>query len=191
MTIGAHGAGFDGATAGRSGGEMQPASQPSEVTLGDNPLEPASPQRRIVNVMWGGASVRDVLEMVDVDLTARYLWSFGADHGAFAGIDVNAYNIDLPLNRAVSGDVLLAYEPNGHPLPAIVNTGVYRVYPGRDRRGVAGHPGSQRGQGPRRPGSDMGQAVVADVVLSATAGDTGPVDLPATLRECLTAYEVP
>jgi DMSO/TMAO reductase YedYZ molybdopterin-dependent catalytic subunit len=48
---------------------------------------------------------------------AKYLWSYGADHGEFGGIYHEAYVKDLPLERA-SSDVLIAYELNGAPLPA-------------------------------------------------------------------------
>jgi len=48
---------------------------------------------------------------------ARYIWSYGADFGAFNGVIVDAYTKDLPIAR-VEADVLIAYEMNGSPLPA-------------------------------------------------------------------------
>ncbi len=95
-----------------------------------SPLEPTVAQRRIVNVVWGGVSLRDVLALVDVDPRARYLWSYGADRGVFADTHSDAYVKDLPLERAMAGDVLLAYELNGRPLAAIHGFPLRLVVPG-------------------------------------------------------------
>jgi DMSO/TMAO reductase YedYZ molybdopterin-dependent catalytic subunit len=48
---------------------------------------------------------------------ASYLWSHGADHGAFAGIAVDKYTKDLPVSR-LSSDVLIALQLNDKPLRA-------------------------------------------------------------------------
>jgi DMSO/TMAO reductase YedYZ molybdopterin-dependent catalytic subunit len=95
-----------------------------------NPLEPTVPQRRIVNVVWGGVSLGDVFALVGVASAARYLWSFGADHGDFAGIHSDAYVKDLPLDRVDVADVLLAYELNGGPLPAVHGFPLRLLVPG-------------------------------------------------------------
>ncbi len=95
-----------------------------------NPLEPTVAQRRIVNVVWGGASLADLLAEVGVASAARYVWSFGADAGVFAGVDVGVYAKDLPLPRALGGDVLLAYQLNGRPLSAEHGYPVRLVVPG-------------------------------------------------------------
>jgi DMSO/TMAO reductase YedYZ molybdopterin-dependent catalytic subunit len=95
-----------------------------------NPLEPTVAQRRIVNVVWGGVSVRDVLASAGVNPAARYLWSYGADKGAFADTRSDAYAKDLPLERAAAGDVLLAYELNGRPLSALQGFPLRLVVPG-------------------------------------------------------------
>ena len=65
-----------------------------------------------------------------VDSSAKYLWSTGADWGAFEGIDVAAYQKDLPLPRALSDDVLLAFAMNGRPLAAEHGFPVRLVVPG-------------------------------------------------------------
>jgi sulfane dehydrogenase subunit SoxC len=49
---------------------------------------------------------------------ARYLWSYGCDHGEFGGTRNPAYLKDLPLARVREGGCLVAYELNGDPLPA-------------------------------------------------------------------------
>jgi DMSO/TMAO reductase YedYZ molybdopterin-dependent catalytic subunit len=82
-----------------------------------SPLQPLEPTQRICNVRWGGARLADVLRDARPVSSARYAWSWGADHGAFGGMDHDAYVKDLPLER-VPSDVLIAYELNGAPLPA-------------------------------------------------------------------------
>jgi sulfane dehydrogenase subunit SoxC len=82
-----------------------------------NPLEPQVPTRRIANVRWSGADLAALLDDVGVDDEARYLWSRGLEHGTFAGVPCDGYTKDLPLHRLREGDVLIAYELNGEPLP--------------------------------------------------------------------------
>jgi DMSO/TMAO reductase YedYZ molybdopterin-dependent catalytic subunit len=94
-----------------------------------SPLEPTVPQRRIVNVVWGGVPLRAVLDAVGVDPAARYVWSYGADHGTFADVEVDAYVKDLPLDR-VADDVLLAHRINHRPLPAEHGYPLRLVVPG-------------------------------------------------------------
>jgi DMSO/TMAO reductase YedYZ molybdopterin-dependent catalytic subunit len=83
-----------------------------------NPLTPEVPRRRIANVVWAGADLRDVLEDADPDPSAAYVWSYGLDGGTFAGVRADRYLKDLPLRRVDEGGVLIAYELNGEPLPA-------------------------------------------------------------------------
>lgn len=82
-----------------------------------NPLAPRVPQRRVANVVWAGVDLRDLLAEAEVDPGAAYIWSRGLDHGEFAGTHSEAYVKDLPLWRVQAGDVLVAYEVNGEPLP--------------------------------------------------------------------------
>lgn len=81
-----------------------------------SPLAPAEPTRRICNVRWGGARLADILRDCGPKPEAQFIWSYGADHGAFGGVTVDAYQKDLPLER-VPEDVLIAYELNDAPLP--------------------------------------------------------------------------
>jgi sulfane dehydrogenase subunit SoxC len=87
-----------------------------------NPLTPGVAARRICNVVWGGVELRTLLEEAGVDEDARYLWSYGLDHGTFADVDCEAYLKDLPLRRVFAddtgADVLVAYELNDEPLDA-------------------------------------------------------------------------
>jgi sulfane dehydrogenase subunit SoxC len=82
-----------------------------------SPLQPLEPTRRISNVRWSGARLSDLLRDCRPAPQAKYLWSYGADHGTFGDIEHAAYAKDLPLER-VPSDVLIAYELNGAPLPA-------------------------------------------------------------------------
>lgn len=77
-----------------------------------SPLEPEQPTRRITNVVWGGVRLSTLLADCDPDSAARFVWSSGADHGVFSGVECDAYVKDLPLDR-IAADVLVAYEMNG------------------------------------------------------------------------------
>jgi sulfane dehydrogenase subunit SoxC len=95
-----------------------------------NPLEPDVPTRRIANVRWGGVDLAPLLDEVETEPRARFLWSYGLDGGDFAGISCEWYVKDLPLARLAADDVLLAYELNGAPLPAEHGSPVRLVVPG-------------------------------------------------------------
>ena len=83
-----------------------------------NPLEPHVATRRVANVRWGGTELASLLDELEVDPRAQYLWSYGFDRGDFAGTTHELYVKDLPLRRLLAGVVLVAYELNGAPLPA-------------------------------------------------------------------------
>jgi sulfane dehydrogenase subunit SoxC len=86
-----------------------------------SPLALQVPTRRIANVVWGGVALETLLGEAGVDETATYLWSYGLDYGVFPppeGTYSESYLKDLPLQRVAAGDVLVAYELNGAPLPA-------------------------------------------------------------------------
>ena len=60
---------------------------------------------------------------------ARFLWSYGLDRGDSAA-RLRLVLKDFPLERLAAGDVLLAYELNGAPLPAEHGFPVRLVVPG-------------------------------------------------------------
>lgn len=95
-----------------------------------SPIEPTVPTRRVANVRWGGADLAAVLKEMGIDSRAQFLWSYGLDGGEFAGKPCDWYLKDLPLARLKAGDVLLAYELNGAPLPAEHGFPVRLVVPG-------------------------------------------------------------
>ncbi len=80
------------------------------------PREPTRATRRLANVVWGGVDLAALLAELGVEPAARFLWSYGLDHGEIEGVAVGAYVKDMPLARLEGGGVLLAYELNGQPL---------------------------------------------------------------------------
>ena len=91
------------------------ASVTSVHQCAGSPLAPREPTQRVCNVTWSGVRLAELLADCEPRSNARFVWSTGADYGEFAGVNVDAYVKDLPLDRAKS-DVLVAYEMNGAPL---------------------------------------------------------------------------
>ena len=94
-----------------------------------SPLAPLAPTQRVCNLTWSGARLGDLLAQCEPLPSARFVWSNGADYGDFAGVSVDAYAKDLPIER-VKSDVLLAYEMNGEPLTPEHGFPVRLVVPG-------------------------------------------------------------
>ncbi|WP_454848019.1 molybdopterin-dependent oxidoreductase [Rhizobium binxianense] len=95
-----------------------------------SPLEPTVPTRRVANLRWGGVDLAALLDGFGIDPDARFLWAYGLDGGDFAGTSCDWFVKDLPLERLAAGDVLLAYELNGAPLPAAHGFPLRLVVPG-------------------------------------------------------------
>ena len=81
-----------------------------------NPLEPDVPARSVANVVWRGVSLAELLARSGVRPETRFVWLEGMDSGTFAGTYCERYLKDIPLARALDGDVLVAYAMNGEPL---------------------------------------------------------------------------
>jgi DMSO/TMAO reductase YedYZ molybdopterin-dependent catalytic subunit len=94
-----------------------------------SPLKPELPMRRVCNVVWKGARLADLLAACEPRPEARFVWSSGADHGVFEGVQCDAFVKDLPLARALT-DALVAYEMNGRPLKPEHGFPVRLVVPG-------------------------------------------------------------
>lgn len=71
---------------------------------------------RIGNVAWTGVPLHLLLEEAGMKPGARFVWSEGLDRGKFGGVEADRYQKDLPMEKALSPEVLVAYEMNGHPL---------------------------------------------------------------------------
>lgn len=95
-----------------------------------NPLFPTVPVRRVGNVEWEGVALADVLAEAGVLPQARFVWSVGMDAGHYNGVWHDSYQKDLPLQKALAPEVLLATHINGVPLPPERGGPVRLVVPG-------------------------------------------------------------
>jgi sulfane dehydrogenase subunit SoxC len=80
------------------------------------PADPTIATRNVSNAVWSGARLSDVLKSVEIDPRASFIWSHAPDHGTYQEWGSDRYVKDLPVDRALADDVLLAYELNGAPL---------------------------------------------------------------------------
>jgi DMSO/TMAO reductase YedYZ molybdopterin-dependent catalytic subunit len=96
-----------------------------------SPLAPSTTALwRVGNVVWTGVPLRDLLEMARPQQSADFVWSEGLDSGTFAGVDADRYQKDLPLGKARSDEVLVAYRMNGQQLGRERGGPVRLVVPG-------------------------------------------------------------
>ncbi|EKG20457.1 hypothetical protein MPH_02180 [Macrophomina phaseolina MS6] len=71
---------------------------------------------RVGNVEWTGVRLSTILAMARPLESASFVWTEGLDHGTFAGTYTDRYQKDLPMAKAMSPEVILAYKINGEPL---------------------------------------------------------------------------
>lgn len=72
---------------------------------------------RIGNVTWAGVALDLLLQLAQPRPEARYVWSDGLEHGSFfEAKNADRYQKDMPMSKALSGGVIVAYEMNGEPL---------------------------------------------------------------------------
>lgn len=81
-----------------------------------NPEDPDKPTRFVGNARWRGPLLRDLLLEAGIRPQAQLVWMRGVDWGTYAGVENSSYLKDIPLAKALAGDVVIAHEMNGEPL---------------------------------------------------------------------------
>jgi len=83
----------------------------------------------IGHAVWSGVRLRDVLLAAGVDAPGGHVAFTGPDQAEDEG-EVTEFGGSIPLEKALSADVLLADEMNGEPLPALHGYPLRVVVPG-------------------------------------------------------------
>ncbi|GBG31908.1 Nitrate reductase NADH [Hondaea fermentalgiana] len=85
----------------------------------------------ISTAVWGGCLLRDVLEFTGFGDESALIERAGVKHICFEGLD-KPYDASIPIDKALSkfGDVLVAYEMNGAPIPREHGGPVRIIVPG-------------------------------------------------------------
>ena len=83
-----------------------------------SPLKPPTTNLwRIGNVVWAGVPLGLLLRLAQPLPQARYVWSDGLEDGSFGEAkDVDRYQKDVTMAKAMTPGCLVAYEMNGEPL---------------------------------------------------------------------------
>src|SRR5262245_483417 len=81
-----------------------------------NPLRPDIAARSVANVVWRGVPLAGLLARAGPRPQATLAHLEGMDSGTFADVYCERYIKDIPIERALNEDVLVAYAMNGAPL---------------------------------------------------------------------------
>jgi sulfite oxidase len=79
---------------------------------------------------WRGARLSDILKAAGVRHESGLHVAFGAPDVALEARPAQPYGSSIPLSKAASAEVLLAWQMNGHPLPRVHGGPVRVVVPG-------------------------------------------------------------
>ena len=100
-----------------------------------DPLVPDRPVRRLSTARWTGVLLGDLIRRAEPHSDGGYVWLDGADRGIYRpGTEVaervEEYRKDLPMERVLDGDVLVAYLMNDEAIPPEHGHPVRVVAPG-------------------------------------------------------------
>lgn len=93
-------------------------------------VPPTKALRRIGNVNWTGVPLSELLARAKPLQGAKFVWSEGLDRGSFGGIEADRYQKDLPINKALEPEALVAYEMNSQRLDRRRGGPVRLIVPG-------------------------------------------------------------